>query len=1314
MQSIRLLTVAIGLAALATAGCGTRVGSSHGGSDNTGPAPAVVITPIGYKATSAGGANPVTLTVRSGADVTLSGKDSDGGPVALKTFEWSQSAGPALPLPPDPGALLYRNANTVSFRAPRVATAGKLSFKLIVTNALGGTATGTVDVTVVPADDSNQFLGPPTKPRRFEIGVATVDGIDKARLSADVPVCVRVTRQVRYTSRDGVTHAPVSLRQLPALQADTSWSASVSAKAAKDAGTATLTDTSVALAMQDFTNPRVTFDVPSFNDEELFSLYNQPTGDVTARFPLQLVPSDVDSARLLLSISATPGSCDGTHAAPDLGTKLVVAVLDDAQATPLWNSGAANNSAAILDTDKSSAELSPDTLLASVATKAQIETAESAAAYYKAIDPSANKTTLNDWLDANCFDHKASDYGVAAAGANGAHAVYTNNFDLGFGRDMYFMKCAAANTLASVVINYPSLELAALKQGPIIAVAMEYGAAADGSNPEHKFAKFYVFAPDDRDGLLKRVGSANFDRRGQLYVPGACTSCHGGTLPTLPANFASATMSYPVIQDPRKDTQADPANACGPTTPAGCLSAGDVDAAFLPWDLDSLLYADTDPAFTGLSIPRTGYTRADQEAHLRALNLIAYETFQPEMEPQKVSDGNGGTTTVQVDRYANVRSLVEWWYGGANFPSPTYKDAAPPDTWSSWATPAASANLYHTVFARNCRACHSVNPAVGIQFAGPAGYTDFINEFVGTPTASTGGSGGQHIGKQYLFQQGVMPRARLTTDRFWVNYEGGDSPAKALAAHLAQVIGATDLLTAGGDAVPPGPPSISVKVNGQPADTTTGLFTAARFSGARVESSASFFVASYQWSLCISRTRGGDCVDAPVIGSTTAAPGIETTAYGYYTLKLAAANGVGQTVNASYTIYVPDSVPTYLVDPTTHVPVPSCPAGKSAPFDPAAPGASVPLAVAACLAPPGEPPYTLKISTDGSTYSTAAINDPSLPWNASIVPGATPSISFNFTTHASATAENKIYYQWCDLDSECALGTTTVALTGSLQPSSTAIVAYYNPALNPDNSTGLHLLVPNGAQPIHYTQPGDSADPFLSLSVLQDDMSLGVPANAAVNLSLSLTPASAARGALSATVVNGTSVADLRSKISALRFTPASAPASHCVNLDALGHALAAGAGVCSSTADISNQLTSPSVPTPPPASIAPVVVRALASYSQAASPTQESIYAIMTETASCASSGCHLKGSAGVGATWFVTPNPNDGSTTYLDETYASATQTLLSGTRLVVSGSPEQSTLYTIACRDGFGTMVAKYSLTDPQCHILYQWILEGAPKD
>jgi hypothetical protein len=229
-------------------------------------------------------------------------------------------------------------------------------------------------------------------------------------------------------------------------------------------------------------------------------------------------------------------------------------------------------------------------------------------------------------------------------------------------------------------------------------------------------------------------------------------------------------------------------------------------------------------------------------------------------------------------------------------------------------------------------------------------------------------------------------------------------------------------------------------------------------------------------------------------------------------------------------------------------------------------------------------------------------------------------------------------------------------------------------------------------------------------------MTLGVPANAAVSLALSLTPATASAGVLSASTLTGTSVLDLRNQISALRFTPDSTAAHHCVNLDVLGNSLAAATGVCSSTADVTNQLTSPSDSSTPLTGIAPVTVRALASFSQAASPSQKSIYAIMTEMNSCATSGCHLSGHGGTGATWFVTPNPNDGSTTYLDNTYSSATLTQVSSTPLVVPGDPLGSLLYTAPCRDGYQSpnMVKLYSITDSQCHILYQWILEGAAKN
>src|SRR5262249_42747842 len=143
--------------------------------------------------------------------------------------------------------------------------------------------------------------------------------------------------------------------------------------------------------------------------------------------------------------------CDGKTAAPALqGKTLVLAVVDDGGVgnVVLSSAATATNSAVTLSQDGTGAPLTSDSLSTSVQTitDAPAEKLASTTAYYKAIDPNSTKVTLNQWLDANCFDHTAADYGTGGAGVNGAHAIYTNNFDLGFGRDMYFIKCTADHT----------------------------------------------------------------------------------------------------------------------------------------------------------------------------------------------------------------------------------------------------------------------------------------------------------------------------------------------------------------------------------------------------------------------------------------------------------------------------------------------------------------------------------------------------------------------------------------------------------------------------------------------------------------------------------------------------------------------------------------------------------------------------------------------------------------------------------------------------------------------------------------------------
>jgi hypothetical protein len=1273
----RTLAAPLVAATLTISGCG---GSSLGGQGSV--TPDAVITLIGQQPGSAPGANPMTVSVRSGADVVMSAKDSDGRGVALKSFQWTQTGGPPLPSLPDPGALLYTTANTVDFRAPDVASPTTLSFRLTVTNAEDTSSNTDVNVTVEPGNDPDEFLSQPTAPHRFTVAVVTSQGL--SGLSADVPVCVSVARQIHYLDRAG-NQQTVSLPQDPALEADATWSAALGGAAAASGGS-----TNLQAAVDSYTNPRVVFEIPSLNDQYLFALFNQPvpgagTSQLNALMAQQLVAADEDSASLDLTVTATPGSCDGTLTAPDLGGKsLIVTVLDASGKVALQSPPAAPGAPAVLDQDAGGAALTADGLLTALTpanASAQIQTQASADAYYQAIDPLGIKTTLQGWLQANCFDPGAADYGVGAAGANGAHVTYTNNYDLGFGRDMYVIRCAADHTdpatgtvtahqgdLAAIVFNYPSLELGLLRQNPINGVAMEWSGAEDGSNPGQRFTKFYIFAPDDRTGAFQRIAGANFDHRGVKVVPGACTVCHGGTLPSLPAGFAAGSQ-YPVIQDPTSATK------CAAGGPAGCLPPGDVDAAFLPWDLASLLFSDTDPSFKGNLVSGAGATQAAEQASLKQLNTFVYDTYQPELESV------GGTT---VDRFAAGRDLIEQWYGGPGLPNATYSDSGTPP---GWATSTAAASVYHDVFARHCRACHTQNPNPAVQFSGFGvlpndGYQSFMSEFSGTG-----------LGKRYVFQEALMPDARLTTDRFWVDEQGGASAATTLATAVQQATGATDLLGPDQNAVPVGQPVVSFTVNGAAASPATGAFSAARFAGARIDSSASYFISQYAWSLCLIQTPGSACASQPLAGGTTADPGFDTSQYGDYQLTLTATNNVGQSVTHTYEIDVAHTVP----QPSQ---VSNCPSGLSAPYSGSSPGSPITINVATCFTSFGDPPYTLAVSSDGATYGTA-VTGASLPWNATVVPGTpqldangrnttVPTLSFHF--NPSATVSATVYYELCDTDNICATGNAAITPAGSLSVNPASFVAYWSPsAFNSANFSSGTIAIPASAVAI------DSA-PAMALGGLQSALTLNVPSSAAVTLAFGAL--SSGTGSLSANPLSGTS-ASLLSQVGALTY----APPSGFVTCDLNGHDLATGATACSSLVSFTDTLSSSGYADSN--SSVSIDVQALTSFSRTdnSAPSQQTVYSILSTPGlggnTCSNSSCHASGGSGSGF-WTYSADPN-------------ATYTSIQGSGLILSGNPGSSLFYTAPCEGALApTMPQVFDPTSAQCQILFQWILEGAPND
>jgi hypothetical protein len=735
---------------------------SHVG-DQTEPAPHAIAVTIGEAYTTDSSGNLQT-TVRAGSDVVLSGKESEKGDndtgVPLVNFKWEQ-------LTPGSNAvqLIARTSNTVSFTAPQVTVATTLNFKLTVSDVKGNAASTEAHITVQPVRDQDHFVQYLNVSNTIPVVMATRAPIvadSTASATATLPVVITITKLVTFPDRNDstVTHTRVAVGTPVSIS--TGWNTKLGS----------------SISCTGNQNPIIQVPVPRLNLDDLLPAGAFPDAVVLSDL---LEPSDVDQATLEVRIDIASTSGVVTSAIP-------VACVNGA--------ASASASAAVFATE------------ALLATATPRDPKAAAQAYYTTIDPTASKNTFNKWLDANGFTSSVSGWNADA------HAVYTNNFDLGFGRDMYMKiggatgKCddgtpalpitqAHINSgkcdVAAVVVNYSGVEAAAKKLNPVIAVAMEYSAPASGGA---RIVKFYTFAPDTRTGDYKRVLSVNLDRRGEQYLPQACVVCHGGT-----PGAVDGSGKYNGI--------------------------GDVKAGFLPWDLDSLLYSDTDPGFSTKSRDaslRAQYTRSMQEAQLKTLNLGAYLTF---------ADPAGAT-----GRYAVMRELLEGWYHGSSttgLTATTFDGSFVPQGWkpagidavASTAddNPADSATLYTDVFARNCRMCHSLQvpvsgdprtATVSISSANIAACSNDVrlaNSRVGTAFQVPIGCYWEFAHAPNLadrLSRNQMPFARRTSDRMWVNGSSAQTAGAELQAHLLR----TQNLTV----ATPGTASVGIAISPTSAD----------------------------------------------------------------------------------------------------------------------------------------------------------------------------------------------------------------------------------------------------------------------------------------------------------------------------------------------------------------------------------------------------------------------------------------------------------------------------------------------------------------
>ena len=754
--------------------------------DQSDPAPLAKATVVGTQ--SADVINN-SYEVRSGTEVLLSGKDSDGIDDPLLTFTWAQTDSSGYTV-----NLIERSRNSRTFTAPSVQQRTELSFELTVTDADGVSAVDSVTVAVVPVRDVDGFLIHP-KSHVSSLTLLAAPQTGQTTGSAEELFEVRAEYIVHWRNRN-----------------DEYDSLSLGSKTESGSFPMNYLATS---QVTDGRNPRLSFSIPQVDVDEVNRHFE------TENRERRLELYEIDSAFIEVQLTLVPltTTVDFKLYAFD-GTDLIVA--SDITSTSIsgdsrYRAVNASVSPSAVTGSPSAAELisssggSLSTSIYAEELKQQLgsDNVQTARNYYKLIDPTDQFVYLKDWLvHAGFTDERGDQIDDPAI----AHAIYLNNYDLGFGRNMW-TRVADDGNVYSYVVNYPSLEAAVQDQGDFAVVVMEYSENPDPAGANAKIVKFYAYVPDKVTGGYIRANTMNFDGRGEKALPGVCTTCHFQSPESLGRHFTSAAEA-------------------------------DLDATFLPWDLDSFLYsssanaAHVDPSYNQSNVEAVSdfdASREAQEAEFKKLNEAALATYLD--NPVNPVDPLGPR------RYDASIELLHCMYGDAAMAEEP--GVLPADKFdSSCVQPGwiGQEDLYHKVYARNCRACHT-------QFYDTLDNTSSFDSY----SKFTSEAKRQQL-KNYVYEQGRMPLARLTMDRFWVDFDGGTSAAELLRTHL-ESIGETVSTV-------PGDPAAKLLVNGVTVveDETHPNQVNTVGTTLTFDASESLFTDSFLWSL-----NSADCGSLPMI-----------------------------------------------------------------------------------------------------------------------------------------------------------------------------------------------------------------------------------------------------------------------------------------------------------------------------------------------------------------------------------------------------------------------------------------------------------------
>jgi hypothetical protein len=328
----------------------------------------------------------------------------------------------------------------------------------------------------------------------------------------------------------------------------------------------------------------------------------------------------------------------------------------------------------------------------------RIDTPTSACLYYKvigAVDVSTDCTTGN-FVNPITFEQwkqavKIGQYAVNGQKEDVAHFI--NQVDLNLTRDHHMISYGPTQ-LAGYVCNHagpvptaddttglfptqPEID-ALLKdikrnQHLIACVAMEFSVDVvfTGSVPlvGMPFTKFWIF---DQNGLL--TSKVNLDGRGDKFVPGVCTACHGG-------KFSYETAG-----------QFDPANS----------PKGDLGAHFLPFDMANFAFGSR-------------VSDDHREAEIFKLNMNVYNTENTRTTPNSVGPQNASVAS------DSIVQLIKGWYGDVttNNVAPTFNTSF---TAPLWQDTLAHQQIYQDVIAHSCRTCHVAMDNVALDVNIPTAF----------------------------------------------------------------------------------------------------------------------------------------------------------------------------------------------------------------------------------------------------------------------------------------------------------------------------------------------------------------------------------------------------------------------------------------------------------------------------------------------------------------------------------------------------------------------------------------------------------------